>query len=92
MNVPTIMFWNPDHWEVNSTAQPYYDKLKSVGIFHESPESAAKQMAKVWNDVGRWWLSEEVQAAKNEFCKQYARDPENSLEELYNFFQTISKK
>ena len=86
MNVPTIMFWNPNHWEINSTAQPYYDKLKSVGIFHETPESAANQMTKVWDDVGRWWLSESVQNAKNDFCKQYSRNPENSLKELHNFF------
>ena len=59
-NVPTIMFWNPAHWELRADAIPYLELLKSVGIFHETPESAAQKMTAVWDDVASWWGSEAV--------------------------------
>jgi len=57
LNLPTLMFWNPKHWELRDSAIPYFEKLKSVGIFHETPESAARQMVAVWNNVSSWWQS-----------------------------------
>lgn len=84
MNVPTIMFWNPNHWELRSNAVPYFEKLKKAGIFHESPESAACQMVKVWDDVDGWWNQTEVQEARLYFCDHFARmpnDPVHVLEE-----------
>jgi putative transferase (TIGR04331 family) len=43
-----------------------------VGIFHESPESAAKQVAKVWDDVDAWWDNQDVVSVRKEFCMRYA--------------------
>jgi len=88
-NVPTIMFWNSSHWELNSQAAPYFEKLKAVGVFHETPESAAQQMVKIWNDVDAWWGSNEVQSVRNEFCQQYSCRPENSIEDLMLIFQGL---
>lgn len=81
-NMPTIMFWNPEHWELRPSAEPFFEKLKSVGIFHESPESAANQVNKIWDDVPGWWNSKEVQSVKDEFCWQYARRVDNSVKTL----------
>ena len=44
-------------------------------------------MIKIWNDVDSWWLSDPVQNAKNIFCNQYARNPENSLILLKNILK-----
>ena len=41
MNVPTVIFWNPAYWELHDSAVPYFEELKRVGIFHQTPESAA---------------------------------------------------
>ena len=54
LNVPTIMFWNPKHWELRDDAVPYFKRLKDVGIFHETPESAAAKVVEVWDDVAGW--------------------------------------
>jgi len=78
-NVPTIIFWNPEHWELNSDAMPYFNMLKNVGIFHESPNEAAEHMAKVWNDVNAWWLSETVQDARRRFCDRFSNTTEDCL-------------
>lgn len=91
LNFPTIMFWNPMHWELRDSALPYFEKLKSVGIFHETPESAARQMVAVWHDVPGWWRSAEVQAARQAFCERYAHIPEQPLEVMASLFREIVK-
>lgn len=92
LNFPTIMFWNPKHWELRDSALPYFEKLKSAGIFHETPESAAKQMAAVWNDVTGWWDSGEVQSARLEFCERYAHIPEKPMDVMAKLFRDIVKQ
>jgi putative transferase (TIGR04331 family) len=82
MNIPTIMFWNPNHWELRDSAAPYFERLKKVGIFHETPESAAQHMALIWDNVTSWWNSEEVQTAREQFCYRYSRMPEQPLKDL----------
>ena len=90
-NVPTIIFWNPAHWKLSEQAKPYFNQLKTVGIFHETPESAAQQMVRVWDDVETWWNSDSVQKARVEFCEQYARTSEKLLDELQYFFKKNKK-
>ena len=90
LNFPTIMFWNPKHWELRDSAIPYFELLKSVGIFHETPESAARQMVVVWDDVAAWWESDAVQLVRSEFCKRYAHIPEKPLDVLEKLFRKIA--
>jgi len=81
-NIPTIMFWNPKHWELRPSAEPYFDKLRKVGIFHASPEDAAEKVAEIWGDVQQWWSNFEVQEARQSFCNRYSRIQENPIEKL----------
>ncbi len=81
-NFPTIMFWNPKHWELRGSAIPYFEQLKAVGIFHDTPESAARHMVKVWDDVSGWWDSFPVQAVRSKFCRRYSYVNENLSDEL----------
>jgi putative transferase (TIGR04331 family) len=90
LNIPTILFWNEKYWEIRESAQPFFERLKAVGIFHESPESAALHMASIWNDVSSWWESETVQAVRKEFCDAYAHIPEKPLTVLSRLFNEIS--
>ena len=72
LNVPTIIFWNPEHWELNKEAKPYFKLLIDAGIFHKTPYSAAQKMIEVWNNVDGWWMSENVQNARQIFCEKYS--------------------
>ena len=82
IGVPTVIFWNPNHWELRNTAIPYFEELKEVGIFHESPESAARHCAAIWDDVDSWWKRVEVQSCIQKFCHQYARPSLNLLDKV----------
>lgn len=90
LNIPTIIFWNPEHWELRETAMPEFEKLKSVGIFHVTPESAAKKMAEVWDNLDTWWYCEETQQVRKTFCDRYAFLPERPLDALVKIFRDVA--
>jgi putative transferase (TIGR04331 family) len=72
-NFPTILCWDPRYTELNASAQPYFNLLKNVGILHETPESAASKLNKIYQNPLSWWVSPKVQDAKNKFCDRFAR-------------------
>ena len=73
VNMPTILFWNPGHWELRECAIEDYDNLKKVGILHDTPESAAKMVNKIWDDPASWWWSNDTQKVRTQFCYKFAR-------------------
>lgn len=38
VNIPTEIYWNPNHWKWADSAETDSTKLKSVGIYHDKPE------------------------------------------------------
>ena len=80
-NVPTILFWNPSYEEVRASVRSYFDDLRRVGILHDTPESAAEKVNAVYEDPMSWWMSPELQQAKDRFCYQFARKSKNWLAE-----------
>jgi putative transferase (TIGR04331 family) len=85
-NFPTILFWDPHYWEVRPEVQEYFDDLRSVGILHDTPESAASMINRIYNDPASWWQQKEVQEAKDKFCEQFALTSSNYLSEWRKFF------
>ena len=81
-NIPTVMFWNPRYFELRNSAQPYFELLAQVRIYHETPESAAQHVTHIWDDVAEWWNQPAVQHARRTFCEEYARMPEHPLRVL----------
>ena len=81
LNFPTILFWDPEQWEIRSSARTYYEKLHSAGILHYTPESAAAKVSEICNDPVAWWTKKEVQEAKDQFCYQFARISDNWMDE-----------
>jgi putative transferase (TIGR04331 family) len=92
LNIPTIIFWDPNHWELRASAIPDFMRLKSAGIFHETPESAAKQISLIWGDVATWWESSELQSVRREFCKRYARIPDKNLDVVVEILHNVANK
>ena len=76
-NFPTVLFWNPDHWELRPSAQPYFDELRRVSILHDTPESAARRVNEICDDPVSWWQQSEIQEAKDQFCHQFAQTSDN---------------
>ena len=80
-NLPTIMYWNPSYFDLRSSAILDYDNLRAVGILHDSPESAALHLNKIWENIEVWWNQDDVQSVLNDFTRKYARITDEWLNE-----------
>ena len=74
-DVPSVVYWNPNHWELRESAERYFAELRRVGIFHETPESAAQHVTKIWGDVDAWWQSAPVRDVLDRFKQRYCHLP-----------------
>ena len=81
-DVPTMAFWRSGLDHVRDSANPYYQLLIDAGIIHLTPQSAARQINKTWEDVAGWWESRDVQSARQIFCDRYARISKNPIGDL----------
>ncbi|TGM65619.1 transferase, LIC12162 family protein [Leptospira levettii] len=90
LDIPTLIFWNPNHWEIREEAKPYFDGLKEVGIFFENPDECAKVVNQIWNDVETWWYDKKRQSSVTKFLNQYAKKSENFITELSNSIEVGS--
>ena len=82
MDVPTVIYWNQRHWEVRDSAVPYFDELARVGIFHDTPESAARHVTAIWDDVETWWTSAAVREVVQRFKDRYCHIPKDPLRQV----------
>lgn len=87
LNIPTIIFWNPEHWELRANAKLHYQSLLRAKILHLSPESAADHVQDTWSDIESWWFSEKTQKARKEFCEVFARDSSKAIKKLISFLR-----
>lgn len=80
-NFPTVLFWNPEHGKTRTSAAPYFDRLREVGILHDTPEQAADKVNEMSEDPISWWKQPDIQEAKDAFCLQYASTSDKWLKE-----------
>lgn len=90
LNFPTVLFWDPRHWELRASAQPFYDELRRVNILHNSPKSAAATVNKIHKDPSEWWFQPERQKVIKSFCKEFACFNSNWLRDWKNELETLS--
>jgi putative transferase (TIGR04331 family) len=89
LGIPSVLFIDLKVTPLRETAVPYYAELKRVGIFHDTPESAAAHVNAIWDNVDAWWTSYEVQEVVANFSKQYCHLPENILDSVENVLRDV---
>lgn len=72
-NVPVVCFWDPEICRFVDSARPYFENLSECGILFDTPDAAADHIDRIWDNVGDWWGSSEVQNARNNWSLQFAR-------------------
>lgn len=82
-NVPMLLYWNREHWQLTKSCEDLLDKLEACGIWHRSPESAAKKLNEIWPNTEKWWKTPEITEARKHFCQQYARLPQGNLNKTW---------
>ena len=88
-NFPTVIFFDMNFYEISEESKEDFRLLKSVGIFYDSPLLASKFVNSIINNIDEWWLKEEVQYVRKQFCDKYAfksktylKDWKSSINEL----------
>jgi len=71
-NKPSILFWDPEIVELNPDASLYYEELKSVGILHDTPESAGVAVSHIFGQIEAWWSHPRIQTVRENFCRRFA--------------------
>ena len=89
LNIPTVIFWDPYYFEMRTSAEPYFDILENVGVYHKSPEAAALHINKIYKNVKEWWFDKETRSAVKLFCDNYANNSTNLSNSLYNTFSNL---
>lgn len=79
--IPTIIFWSKETTRLRVTAKPFFDELERVGIYHDSPKSAANMLKKIVDEPCQWWFQPEVQAARDRFCTNFIKTSETWSED-----------
>lgn len=90
-NIPTILFWDKNVVKLRPEAQPFFDELERVGIFHSSPESAARMLNKIADNPEPWWSSAEVQQARQIFCNNFAKTSKNWIKDWVRSLVKLGK-
>jgi putative transferase (TIGR04331 family) len=81
-NIPTVIFWNPELWELNNEAEDYFQRLKSCNIYFDDPTNCASFINRHWDEIDSWWDSQEVRKAVVSFCDRYAYTGSNPISAL----------
>jgi len=76
---PTLLFWNRKNTVLREDAKSYYEMLQAVGILFEDPESAARTLTRIYDDVDSWWQAPARQAARAHFCHRFGRTGAGAL-------------
>lgn len=92
LNIPTILFWDPESNIYRTEARRSLENLHALEILHYSPESAASKVNEVYDNVDDWWTERERQSARLEFCDHFAKNSPNAIDEWANEFRKISRK
>ena len=74
----TILFWNPEHWEMRTSARRLYDTLRR----HDTPESAPGTLARMYSEPAMWCAEPGFRSAVSSFLHRSARAEQGAAEEV----------
>ena len=72
-NHPTILLWDKEYFEVRDSGIKYYELLHDCGILYYDYKKCAKKINQISDDPMKWWMSEKVQRAKDNYLENYGR-------------------
>lgn len=84
VNHPTILLWDKNFFRFRKSAKIYYDLLEKNQILFNDPSKCADFINKIYDDPLKWWLTKEVQEARNLFMNEFCNKSQNLAKEFVN--------
>jgi len=82
LDIPTIIYFDTNFWELRNSARDLFEELKDAGIFFDDPSLASSHINFIWKDVEAWWRSKKVREARKNFCNEFAKEDSKYLDKL----------
>ncbi len=92
LNVPTIIYWDPEYWELRKEAIPFFHILEEAGILHYNVKNAASKLIEIWDNVDLWWYQDSTQNAVKQFCNHFSNTVENPINILKRTIENAVQK
>ena len=78
-NIPVVLYFGGEDYNLCPNFLRMLERLKLVGIFHTSAESARDFVNDNFSDVSEWWNKSDVQNLRQEFCAEFANTSDSCL-------------
>lgn len=85
-DVPTILYWDPEQYNITDEWADVLNELERVGIYHKSAEQAAEYIKFIISDIETWWNQPERVAARNMFKKHFSCSNGDIISDYVSFF------
>lgn len=78
MNIPTIIYWDPNQWELRDSAKNIFGELKSMNVLIHDYEHLLETLNYA-KKIGyeNWWNYPARKAVVEKFCNEYAKLPKS---------------
>ncbi|EMY76224.1 transferase, TIGR04331 family [Leptospira weilii serovar Ranarum str. ICFT] len=74
MNVPTLLFWNPNHFKESSEFKIFLDLLREVEILFDDWKAAANKLDEILKiGIEKWWFQDRIQIVRDKFLLNHAK-------------------
>jgi len=90
-NYPSLIYWNPEYYELTDEAKPYFEEFYDLGIMHYNAKSIANKVNQIYSDTESWWSQSEIQNVRNKFCNNFALTNDDWLESWKKCFTLLIK-
>lgn len=91
-NFPTVLLFSPEFVVLSEEAIPVFEKLKAVGICHESIESLNQFLLDILPDIELWWGSDKTQNALVDFKYYFAHESPDSPQEWRKLLEDLESE
>lgn len=90
-NVPTILIYPAQFYEINPVAHPLLNILKAAKIVFVKVEDAVVHLNSVWDNLHQWWDHPETLTAREEFQLQALALGPDSLSKWSKFLRSLAR-
>ena len=90
-NIPTIVILDPNIERFRENSLEIMANLEKTKMMFFDIAEATNFINNISNNVDNWWLSDDVQNARNKFVEKYAYLPDNWEKKLIDLLFQLSK-
>jgi putative transferase (TIGR04331 family) len=90
-NIPTVMYWNFDNWELSPESEFDFQELVRMNILFPTSKLCSLHVNSIWPQLESWWNHPERVAVLDNFRRKYAYVGTEPYKEFASRIQKCSR-